>query len=723
MGESLLISVMDLQQQADLIRSSPYLQPGWYRREYPDVAMTRLHPAMHYLKYGAHMGRNPAPKFDTDFYLSAYPDVAQSGLNPLVHYLLHGRDEGRWRSPDDRARILRAAKRRVFGLRRRLLNQGFDEQPLADLRQELDSPDRFVRAYAARELAVWHFRANTPHDFQAALDLLPRAHDCEEEAEYFSELSVLELLCLHFVGRPQDGDAVVARAQAQGWLNADIWLARSNLAVSLSDKLDYINRALSLHSIAPVRALAEHSVEFYDRLTVDPRLVPPQDGPKITVLVAAYNARDTLATTLRSLQEQTWRNLEILILDDCSTDDTCDGVEEFMRADPRIRLIRMETNGGAYVARNRGLDQATGEFVTIHDADDWSHPVKIETQARYLMEHGDAIGCTSQQARARADLTFSRVVGCGKLNFANISSFMFRRAVMREHFGYWDTVRFSADSELIRRMQAKFGEDAVVHIDSGPLSFQRESATSIVAHEFLGMNGALNGARLDYYDAQARHHERDSNLKYTNDPQRRPFSVPRNMCLPADTLSKPAHLDVIHASDLRRAGLYSDLLATQLGDDAKAGRSAGVFQIYSYDCEPADHRRTLPTLRDAIDASGARMLVHGERATCDLLIIGHAQVLQHRQRFLPQVAPKRIWVVIDEAPDENGEDFDLLRCAAHVKAQFGLDAVWYPASSGVRQALLSGYGDAVQDLDLAAEDWESRHYAARLSEMGITARA
>ena len=57
----------------------------------------------------------------------------------------------------------------------------------------------------------------------------------------------------------------------------------------------------------------------------------------------------------------------------------------------------MPKNNGAYIARNYGLDIAKGEFVTIHDADDWSHPSKIETQVEFLIKNKDVIGCTSRQ--------------------------------------------------------------------------------------------------------------------------------------------------------------------------------------------------------------------------------------------------------------------------------------------------------------------------------------
>src|SRR5690606_30028325 len=101
---------------------------------------------------------------------------------------------------------------------------------------------------------------------------------------------------------------------------------------------------------------------------------------KVTVIVPAYNCADTILTALASLAEQSWRNLEVLVVDDCSTDDTAKTVAAFCAADERFRLIRQARNGGSYACRNRALEEASGRFVTVHDADDWAHPLRIGMQ-------------------------------------------------------------------------------------------------------------------------------------------------------------------------------------------------------------------------------------------------------------------------------------------------------------------------------------------------------
>lgn len=101
--------------------------------------------------------------------------------------------------------------------------------------------------------------------------------------------------------------------------------------------------------------------------------------PLVSVIIPAYDAELTLAETLRSAAAQTYVNLEIVIVDDGSTDGTAAIAERFCRDEPRARLFRKE-NGGVASARNFGIEQAEGEWIAPLDADDLWHPTKIAKQ-------------------------------------------------------------------------------------------------------------------------------------------------------------------------------------------------------------------------------------------------------------------------------------------------------------------------------------------------------
>src|SRR5699024_11167570 len=145
---------------------------------------------------------------------------------------------------------------------------------------------------------------------------------------------------------------------------------------------------------------------------------------------------------IESIVKQTWQNLELLIVDDCSTDDTLEIAESYAKKDKRIKVFSTPENSGPYIARNIALGEATGDFITVNDADDWSHEKKLEIQVNHLRANPTVIANTSAHARLTEQLTLYRRGTPGRYIFPNMSSIMFRREEVVEKLGYWDSVRF-----------------------------------------------------------------------------------------------------------------------------------------------------------------------------------------------------------------------------------------------------------------------------------------
>jgi glycosyltransferase involved in cell wall biosynthesis len=106
--------------------------------------------------------------------------------------------------------------------------------------------------------------------------------------------------------------------------------------------------------------------------------------PLVSVVVPCFNAARTLWHTLQSAQQQTYRNLEILIIDDGSTDSTHEIATKFAANDSRARVL-MQPNSGVAAARNLGIAHAQGEFVAPLDADDLWAPQKVELQVKKIL--------------------------------------------------------------------------------------------------------------------------------------------------------------------------------------------------------------------------------------------------------------------------------------------------------------------------------------------------
>ena len=115
----------------------------------------------------------------------------------------------------------------------------------------------------------------------------------------------------------------------------------------------------------------------------------PASAPRVSIIIAAYNEQDTVGTAIRSAQEQTHPNVEIIVVNDGSADDTARVVREQF---PTVTLID-QTNQGLTGARWSGVRASSGQYITFLDADDTIHPHKIAAQLAVIQEHGvDAVG-------------------------------------------------------------------------------------------------------------------------------------------------------------------------------------------------------------------------------------------------------------------------------------------------------------------------------------------
>ena len=117
--------------------------------------------------------------------------------------------------------------------------------------------------------------------------------------------------------------------------------------------------------------------------------------PEISVIIPAYNASRTVGAAVDSVLAQTFADLDLIVVDDGSQDDTASVVSE--RDDPRLKLIRTP-NGGVAAARNRGLDATDGSYVAFLDADDAWRPTKLERQHAAIV-HRPEIGLCFPSAR------------------------------------------------------------------------------------------------------------------------------------------------------------------------------------------------------------------------------------------------------------------------------------------------------------------------------------
>lgn len=125
---------------------------------------------------------------------------------------------------------------------------------------------------------------------------------------------------------------------------------------------------------------------------------------KVSVVMPAYNAAATLCASMASVLAQSHADLELLVIDDASTDATPEMIAEAAARDPRVVPIRQSRNAGVAAARNAGLEAATGTHIAFLDSDDRWRPEKLRMQLAHLRATGATIGYTAyRRFDARGD--------------------------------------------------------------------------------------------------------------------------------------------------------------------------------------------------------------------------------------------------------------------------------------------------------------------------------
>lgn len=211
----------------------------------------------------------------------------------------------------------------------------------------------------------------------------------------------------------------------------------------------------------------------------------------VTVLMPVFNGERHISNAIRSVLNQTFREFELLVVDDGSTDSTVSLVKAV--ADPRLRLIRNPENLGLVATLNRGLDEALGTFVARLDADDLMAASRLAEQVSFLRGN-PSVPLVGSDAR----LIDENDRWCGRWRTARgsdwirwdcafrtpfaHSSVMFRRCLIRERFGGYQNHRACEDLDLWGRVAAEFPVTSL----SSPLVSYRLHRASVMGIENAG---------------------------------------------------------------------------------------------------------------------------------------------------------------------------------------------------------------------------------------------
>ena len=252
----------------------------------------------------------------------------------------------------------------------------------------------------------------------------------------------------------------------------------------------------------------------------------------VSVIMTIYKRNELLSVAINSILNQTYRNLELIIVDDASPDDTWEWLQEFANKNSRIRLIKMKENSGTYVAKNEGISRAKGDYIALMDSDDWIHPQTLETQIN-ILKNSDAVAVASSFFRVDLDscIEYKPEPPMG-FSFINIC---YKKDPVFTTIGFFDAIRTAGDTEHLERMRLVFGKNLVKQIDY-PLLISLRSSTSITGGGSFGFAWYGPGGKEHIYWANLRKwhklicsENRDPYMPHPLDYRR--FDVP-NIMLP-----------------------------------------------------------------------------------------------------------------------------------------------------------------------------------------------
>lgn len=112
----------------------------------------------------------------------------------------------------------------------------------------------------------------------------------------------------------------------------------------------------------------------------------------VSIIMPSYNTAEYISDSIKSIQAQTYESWELIIVDDCSIDNSIEVIQSFN--EPRIKLLQNERNSGAAISRNYALREATGKWIAFLDSDDTWAPEKLEKQIKFMKENNYAFSFT-----------------------------------------------------------------------------------------------------------------------------------------------------------------------------------------------------------------------------------------------------------------------------------------------------------------------------------------
>ena len=171
----------------------------------------------------------------------------------------------------------------------------------------------------------------------------------------------------------------------------------------------------------------------------------------VSIVVPVYNSEKFILDTIDTVEKQSYKNWELIFVDDCSKDNSTKIIKERIKDDNKIKLIELKKNSGAATARNVGIDESKGSYIAFLDSDDLWKKEKLENQLAFVKENGCAFSFTGYE--------FADEYGLGNGKVVKVPFKMNYKKALKNTTIFTSTVMF--DLEKISKDQIKFAAELV----------------------------------------------------------------------------------------------------------------------------------------------------------------------------------------------------------------------------------------------------------------------
>jgi hypothetical protein len=313
----------------------------------------------------------------------------------------------------------------------------------------------------------------------------------------------------------------------------DLLLANYSTIENLPEWLSHLNEYLGRSGLRPAYLTTDSPKQsVFEQLQY--AAGPARHGDLVSVCMTTFNAVATVGYAAASILAQDYKDLELIVVDDASTDGTRDILSSLAAADPRVRLVLSQRNEGTYAGRNAALGRAKGRYFTVNDSDDLAHPQRLAQQLDELSRASTpALGQVAQWLRMTHNgrFIYKNAFRGGYRHFA-VATLIFEREPVLGKIGFYDRVRMGADMEYLTRLNLAFGPAAILEGDS-PLLLSASHSTSLTGHAALGIDDVygLSETRRAYAAAWKAWHRQAEGFFLSSNPPQRPFPAPGEMVI------------------------------------------------------------------------------------------------------------------------------------------------------------------------------------------------